>query len=101
MKRILLTISIIITLLVLFNVYWWIKCAVTFDDFETTLIQYLSVFPEFMGDGRIIASFRLLLIGFNISILIYFIIKNYYLVISVVLLSVNALVFLWTLFSLM
>jgi hypothetical protein len=101
MKRILLTISIIITLLIFFNIYWWVKCAITFDDFEDTLAQYLSVFPEFMSNGRLIASIRLLLIGINLSILIYFINKSFYLIFSVVLLSVNALIFMWTLFSLM
>lgn len=101
MKHILLTISIIITLLIFFNIYWWIKCAITFDNFEDTLTQYLSVFPKLMANGRLIALIRLLLIAINMSILIYFITKRFYLIFSVVLLSVNALIFMWTLFSLM
>lgn len=101
MKRILFTISIIITLIIFFNIYWWIKCAIAFDNFEDTLVQYLSVFPEFMANGRLIASIRLLLLGINLSILIYFINKRSYFILSIILLSINALIFIWTLFSLM
>jgi hypothetical protein len=86
---------------VLINVYWWVKCALTFDDFEATLEAYLSVFPDFIANGRLLAKVKLLLTAINIGVLIYLLTKRWQLVVSISLLSINALLFTWALFSLM
>lgn len=90
-----------LTLAVLINLIWWVYCAVTFEGFEHILNKYLSVFPKSLASGRLIAYLSLFLMTLNIIILIYFLNRRFYLSLAVTLLSVNGLVFMWTLFSLM
>ena len=101
MKRLLIVFSVFLTLIILVNTYWWIKCAVTFDGFENILNEYLSVFPQAIANGRTIAYLSLLVISLNIVILIYLLNRRAYTGFSIILISVNGLVFVWTLFTLM
>lgn len=101
MKRVLIIGVLLSTLLVLINVYWWLKCALTLEGFENVLEEYLSVFPSVIAKGRVITYLSLALITVNIGVLIFLLIKGRYSILSVFLLSINALIFVWTVFTLM
>lgn len=101
MKNLFLFLIILLTSLVVADMYWWIKTALEIEGFENVLKEYLSIFPLFIRDGHKITYISLMTSGSVIGLSLYMAIKRYYFIVSIIFLSLNSLLFGWTLFSLM
>jgi hypothetical protein len=101
MKNLILIVIIILTILVIADVYWWIKVATEIKGFDNIITKYLTVFPDFIKNGRDVTYFRLSITAVSVALSGYMINKHNYSLISIILLSINALIFAWSLFSLM
>jgi len=82
-------------------VWWWLENALRFEDYQTTMAEYLKVFPGLIANGRILAYLTLLLTACSISISSYFMAKEYRFGASVTLFIINMIIFIWSMFSLM
>lgn len=66
--KIYVTVAIALTVLVIANICWWIKCAVSIESFEVAVTKYLSVFPSFLKNGRTITYLTLIICAISITI---------------------------------
>lgn len=55
MKKCIVITVTILTVLVLLNIIWWLHCELILEGHEVSVSEYLSVFPEFISNGRAIA----------------------------------------------
>ena len=101
MKTLVLIIIIILTLIVIGDVYWWIKVASEIEGFDNIIKEYLTVFPDFINSGREATYLLLSITAGAIALCGYMINKQNYTTLSIILLTFNALILAWSLFSLM
>ena len=101
MIKLVLIVIIILTLIVIGDVYWWIKVATEIEVFENIIKEYLTVFPDFIKSGQEATYLRLSLNTVAIALSGYMINKQNYTTLSIILLSLNTLIVAWSLFSLM
>ncbi len=101
MKNLVLIVIIISTLIVIVDVYWWIKVATEIQGFENIIKEYLTVFPDFVKSGQEATYLRLSINAVAIALSGNMINKQNYTTLSIILLSFNTLIFAWSLFSLM
>jgi hypothetical protein len=101
MKNLILIVIITLTLIVIGDVFWWIKVATEIEGFDNAINEFLTVFPDFINSGRDATYLLLSITTGAIALSGYMISKQYHSSVSIILLSFNALIFAWSLFSLM
>jgi hypothetical protein len=101
MKNLVLIVIIILTLIVIVDVYRWIKVATEIEGFDNIIKEYLIVYPDFVKSGQEATCLRLSINAVAIVLSGNMINKQNYTTLSIILLSFNVLILAWSLFSLM
>jgi hypothetical protein len=101
MKKTLFITSVLITLILLADLFWWYYVADDNLGIEQSVTKYLAVFPNFLASVGILTLLELLFGAFVLAITGYFVAKKIYFILSLILLILNAFIFYLHLFSLM
>ena len=94
-------VAVVLLAIVIADIIHWFHITAQYDTFEQMVPAYLSVFPAWLQNARIITAMEIFLLGISGFIFVQAIKVNYLKVISIVFAGLTALLIFWQTFSLM
>ena len=100
-KAILYCLAVLLLLIAIADKYLWISITAEYETFDEMKHAYLQMFPPSIRDAGLITVIEVLLLLCSIFIFIQAVLRDYLKILSIILLSLSGLLFVWNLFSLM
>ncbi|RDI08496.1 hypothetical protein DEU42_11027 [Flavobacterium sp. AG291] len=94
-------VAVALLAVVIANLIHWFRITAQYDTFEEMVPAYLSVFPSWLQNARIITMIDIFLLGISGFIFAQAIKVNYLKVLSIIFAGLTSLLILWQVFSLM
>lgn len=94
-------IAVLLFTIVLADIVHWFRITAQYETFDEMVPAYLSTFPSWLQNTRIITAIEIFLLGVSQFIFIQAIKLNYLKAISIVFAALTALLIIWQTFSLM
>ena len=94
-------VAVVLLAIVITDITHWFRITAQYDTFEKMVPAYLSAFPSWLQNARIITVIEIFLLGISGFIFVQAIKSNYLKIISIVFAALASLLIYWQTFSLM
>lgn len=94
-------VAVVLLAIVITDITHWFRITAQYDTFEEMVPAYLSAYPAWLQNARIITAIEIFLLGSSLFIFIQAMKANYLKIISIVFAALASLLICWQTFSLM